>query len=300
MPMNYLLSLLAGMLISAMVVMNGGLNARAGVGLSLTIIHLAGLCFSFLILLLKRQKPAVKKLPPGYYIGGYIGILTTLFNLRAFGHISVTAMMALGLLGESVSSLLADHYGLMGLPKRAFRKDKVPGSLLLLAGILIMLTDFEPVAVLVSLLAGVSVLWSRLVNGRLARHTGAMGATLMNYLTGLSGALLILLVTGLPAGFALKGPAWDYLGGAVGAAIVLISNFVVGKISSFYMTLTLFVGQVAASLLLDMLLAGAFPGRIALGGLFVLAGLTLNLARDKAAAKRSAAAASLPNHAKEA
>lgn len=285
--MFYLLSLLAGMLISAMVVMNGGLNARAGVGLSLAIIHTAGLLFISLFLLLRRQKPRLLKLPPSWYIGGLIGILTTLFNLRAFGHISVSAMMALGLLGESIASLLADHYGFMGLPKRPFKKEKILGGLLLLTGILIMMTSFELVAVLVSMLAGVTVLWSRLVNGRLARRVGVLGATFANYLTGLSGALLVLLVTGIPAGFTFTMPVTNYLGGAVGAMIVIISNFVVGKIASFYMTLALFIGQVTASLLLDMLLMGTFPTRIALGGLFVLAGLTLNLLQDRAAAKKA-------------
>ena len=41
--MFYALSLLAGMMISVMVVFNGGLNAQVGFGLSLVVIHIAGL-----------------------------------------------------------------------------------------------------------------------------------------------------------------------------------------------------------------------------------------------------------------
>ena len=44
--MYYLLSLLAGMLISVMVVFNGGLNGRVGQTAALVIIHLAGLVLS--------------------------------------------------------------------------------------------------------------------------------------------------------------------------------------------------------------------------------------------------------------
>jgi hypothetical protein len=55
------------------------------------------------------------------------------------------------------------------------------------------------------------------------------------------------------------------------------------------MTLIMFVGQVAASLLLDMMLMDEFPVRIALGGLLVLAGLTLSLLQDRARARREAA-----------
>ncbi|NCB35796.1 MAG: DMT family transporter, partial [Clostridia bacterium] len=119
--MYYLLSLLAGMLISVMVVFNGGLNGRVGQTAALVIIHLAGLVFILLLMLVKGEKLRLKRLPFYLYLGGLLGIMTTVFNNTAFGHISVSAMMALGLLGESVSSLLADHFGLLGLPKRPFR-----------------------------------------------------------------------------------------------------------------------------------------------------------------------------------
>jgi len=97
-------------------------------------------------------------------------------------------------------------------------------------------------------------------------------------------------VTGDPRGMALTGPFTNYLGGALGAVIVLICNAVVGRIASFYLTLTLFVGQVTAGLLLDMALTGSFPARTALGGLFVLAGLCLSLLQDRAYNKKVAAA----------
>lgn len=286
--MFYALSLLAGMLISVMVVFNGGLNAQLGTGLSLVVIHLSGLFVISLVLLFKGEKPKTGGLKPWWYVGGLIGILTTLFNLRAFGHISVSAMMALGLMGESLSGLLADHVGLMGTPVRRFRAEKLLGLLLTLAGIAVMLTDFELVAVIVSLLAGMTVLVSRLVNGRLARSAGIYSATFFNYITGLSGALVVLMFTGLPAQINLAGPATNYLGGALGALIVVISNHVVGRIASFYMTLALFIGQVSAGLLLDTLLKGAFPGRVALGGLLVLAGLVINLLQDREYARKAA------------
>ena len=284
--MSYALSLMAGMLISVMVVFNGALNAQVGVGLSLVIIHIAGLVTISLVLLVRRERPRRGRLAPVWYMAGLIGIITTLFNLRAFGHISVSAMMALSLLGESATGLVADHVGLLGYPVRRFRREKLLGLLITLGGILIMLTDFEWVAVLVSLLAGLTILLSRLVNGRLKREVGAASATLINYLTGLAGALLALPLLGLPQAVNLHMPLTSYLGGALGAVIVIISNAVVGRIASFYMTLTLFVGQVSAGLLLDMALIGSFPARTALGGLFVLAGLCVSLLQDRAYKRR--------------
>lgn len=289
--MNYALSLLAGMLISVMVVFNGGLSAQYGFALSLVIIHVSGLIAISLALLLRRERPRFFGMAPLWYTAGLIGILTTVFNLRAFGHISVSAMLALSLLGESLSGLLADHTGFLGHPVRRFHRNKLLGVLVTLAGIAYMLTDFEWLAVLLSLLAGCTALLSRLINGRLTAKIGMYSATLINYLTGLSGALLVLLLVGQGQGTAAPGPFYIYLGGALGAAIVLIMNRVVGRIASFYMTLALFVGQVSAGLLLDMALSGSFPTRTAVGGLFVLAGLMLSLLQDRAQQRKAQPAA---------
>ena len=279
----YFLSLLAGMLISVMVVFNGGLNARVGQTMALVIIHVAGFLFLFAAFFIKKEKPILKKLPLWLYTGGLFGILTTVFNNTAFGHISVSAMMALSLLGESVSGLLADHFGMIGLPIRRFRFEKLWGGLITLIGIVWMLNEFRPLPVLVSLLAGVTVLISRLLNSRLARETSVKTSALFNYMVGLLAALLLLLFTksSVTWSFALSGPPYLYLGGSLGAVIVLLSNHIVGRISSFYMTLAIFIGQVSASLLLDMLLTQSFPMRTAIGGLFVLAGLVINLMQDR-------------------
>lgn len=276
------------MLISVMVVFNGGLNAQMGFGLSMVVIHISGLLAILMVLLIKREKPSFPRMHSVWYSAGLLGILTTVFNLVAFGHISVSAMMALGLLGESMSSLMVDHFGLMGIPVRKMRREKVWGLLIILAGIAIMLTDFVLLPVIVSFCAGITVLLSRLVNGGLSRKSSVTSATLVNYLVGLTGAGLLALFVGVQTPVNFQGPVTNYLGGAVGTVIVIISNFVVGKIASFYMTLTLFVGQVTAGLLLDMMLQGAFPARNALGGLFVLLGLTLNLWQDRAHAQRLA------------
>ena len=281
--MYYLLSLLAGMLISTMVVFNGELNTHVGQIAALVIIHAVGLVFVTVLLLIKKEKPKLKRLPFYLYIGGYIGIVTIVFNNIAFGHISVSAMMSLGLLGESISSLLADHFGVLGFPKRLFRKQKLWGALLSLVGIIWMWDDFQLIPVLISLGAGVMVLLSRLINGQLARKTRLLTSTFINFLTGLSGALLLLLFVGSPTPLAnaFTGRFYIYLGGLLGGIIVLLSSFCVGKIPSFYMTLALFVGQVFAGLLLDMVLTGQFPLRNFIGGFFVLAGLMLNLYIDR-------------------
>lgn len=284
--MYYAYSLLAGMLISVLVVFNGSLSAYLGQGLSLLAIHAVGLAAILLYMALRREKPRKSGLSLWWYTGGLLGILTTLFNLLAFGHISVSAMLGLSLLGESLSGLLADHTGFLGLPVRRFRAEKLLGAAITLAGILLMISDFVVIPVLLSLLAGVTVLLSRLINGRLARASSVATATFSNYAAGLLGSALLLPFLGLPEAIPRDIPFTAFLGGAVGTAVVLISNHIVRRISTFYMTLALFVGQVVAGLLLDMLLLGGFPLRTALGGLLVLLGLTASLLQDRARRRR--------------
>lgn len=282
--MYYSMSLLAGMLISVMVVFNGSLNARVGQLAALVVIHSIGLAVIGLTMLAKGEKPRFPKLPVYLYVGGFIGVLTTVFNNTAFGHISVSAMMALSLLGESLSGLAADHYGFLGIPKRAFRTEKLWGALLTLIGIAVMITEFRLVPMLVSLLAGLTVLVSRLINARMAVKTSVPNSTFLNYLMGLILSVGLYLWLGSGSGGLAAVPGGDptmYLGGALGVAIVLMSNAIVGKIPSVYMSLAIFVGQVFAGILLDRLLMGDYSMRNLLGGLFVLAGLSLSLWQDR-------------------
>lgn len=281
--MNYLAALLCGMMISVMVVFNGGLNERVGQAGALVLIHTVGLLLMSLVMLVKKDRPRNAGVPWYLFSGGVIGVIITVCNNLAFSYISVSAMMALGLLGESITSALADHFGFLGLTKRPFHTSKVFGMLLTLLGIAIMLDSFQLMPVVVSLLAGVGVVSSRLVNSQLAHRTSTRNATFFNYLVGLTGALLVLTLTGGKLTFpqAISGPFYIYLGGALGVVIVLVTNLVVRKIPSLYMTMTLFVGQVFAGVLLDMLLARSLPQKNILGGLLVLCGLMVNLWLDK-------------------
>lgn len=297
--MTYLLSLMAGMLISIMVVFNGGLSDRLGLMAAMLVIHLVGLATISLVLLFKGERPRLRGLPLPLMTAGLLGVLTTTFNNYAFGRISVSAIMALALMGDSLSGLVVDYYGLLGMPRRPFNQRKLWGLMLTLLGIAAMVSGrFALLPVLLSLLAGLTILLSRLLNGAMARLSHPRNSTFINYLVGLLGTLLLMLLWRDGAGLsALPGmPPQLLLGGVIGALMVLLTSHIVGRISSYYMSLTLFVGQVSASLLLDMLLDQGFPWRNLLGGACVLAGLMLNLWQDKqmSAAAKSRAPAHQP------
>lgn len=143
------------------------------------------------------------------------------------------------------------------------------------------------IALIVSFLSGVAIVIARTINARLALATSVVKSSFYNYVTGLTVSALILLVMG---GWAALGQKvefsqwWMYLGGVVGAFIIILSNITVAKIPSFYMTLLLFIGQVTAGIILDMVLTGVLtPGHL-IGGVLAAAGLAINMwidAKDK-------------------
>jgi len=283
------LSVLAGILIAVMVTINGELSDTYGVYSATVIIHIAGALFVSVLLAVRRKSlKSDERLPLHYYLGGAVGVGTVVFNNMAFGRISVTAILALSLLGSVLCSLVVDQYGWFGMARHPVSVKKLPGIVLAALGIAWMLWPFDMrviVPVIVSLLTGVTIVVSRSLNARLTCKTGMLQSTFFNYAVGLAVSAAILLAFGqsepMMAGFAFSPRIWIYTGGMLGACIVTLFNAVSVKISSFYVSLLSFVGQIFAGVALDALLAGAFSLPNLIGGVLVTAGLAHNLWIDK-------------------
>jgi len=283
------LSVLAGVLIAVMVTINGGLSETYGVYSATVIIHIAGLLLVSVLLAARHKslKPD-EKLPIHYYLGGAVGVGTVVFNNMAFGRISVTAILALSLLGSVLCSLVVDQYGWFGMTCHPVSIKKLPGIALAALGIAWMLWPFDMhvvIPVIVSLLTGVTIVVSRSLNARLTCKTGMLQSTFFNYAVGLTVSAAILLIFGrgepMAAGFEFSPRVWIYTGGMLGACIVTLFNAVSVKLSSFYVSLLSFVGQIFAGVALDALLAGAFSLPNLIGGVLVTAGLAQNLWVDR-------------------
>ncbi len=283
--MYYIFSIIAGAIVSVMVVVNGKLTDSYGVYLATAAIHFIGLIFAVIATKLKKEAllPA-KKAPFHLYLGGAVGVLTVMFNNMCFGKISVSAILALCLLGQGITSLVFDQYGFFGMPKHAFRKNKLIGLFVVLIGIAIMVSYYEIsalVPVILSLITGFTVVLSRTINAGLAEKTSIMRSTLYYYVAGFIFSFIILIIFKWNSSpFAQisvpVNPAY-YLGGVMGVFIIIILNATVSKISSLFMTLLLFAGQVFTGLAVDMVLTGMFSLPNLLGGLFVTAGLFINV-----------------------
>ncbi|WOO37550.1 DMT family transporter [Anaerocolumna sp. AGMB13020] len=141
---------------------------------------------------------------------------------------------------------------------------------------------------IISVLAGVSVVLGRILNAKLAEQIGTVQATVINYVVGIFFSILIFLF--LERGISLTAPSihipiWAYLGGILGVVIIMVSNYTTPRVPAFYLTLLVFLGQLAVGILIDWLVAKEFSVYKLIGSLFVVCGFTYNLLLDRKPAK---------------
>lgn len=143
--------------------------------------------------------------------------------------------------------------------------------------------------VLFAILCGVTNVLSRSVNFVLSQKIGMYQSTFFNYVFGLIGSILILLISGetfkLFSASSYNAPWYVYAGGLVGVAVVTLLSYLSAKVSSFYLTLLSFVGQLFTGIIIDGLLTGQMSVYKVIGGFLVLIGLAYNLYVDSKNAK---------------
>lgn len=294
--MYYLLALLTGVLITVMVTFNGRMTAAHGIYTATVVIHVVGLVCIALLLLARREAPFLrgKNIPFYMYLGGAVGVLTVLLTNFAFGQISVSALMALGLFGQSLSGIAVDHFGIFGMARHPFNRRKLSGLGMMLGGIGMMMADFGGNAAFLAAAAafasGGIIVTSRVLNARLAAQIGSRRGVFICHIAGLAVALPLFFLlgrgeVGFHFNYALSPMFFIYLGGLLGVVVISIDNFTSVRIPAFYLALMLFIGQVTAGLAADFIIDRIFNFANISGGLMVAGGLCLNVSIDRQAAK---------------
>lgn len=283
--MYYIYSFVAAVIIAVMVVTNGSLGDFYDSYIASIIIHAVGLSFLTIVAVIKKEKLfSYKSIPILLYCGGAIGVVTTLCNNLAFGKISVTAIIALGLFAQTVTSLIIDQFGLFGMPVKKLNLAKGISLIFTLMGILYLLkgTEFHLGAIILSLATGVSIVLSRFVNAMLAERTNVLVSTWYNFMVG-------FVVTTVVWGFAYfvgaSGPItleispklWIYTGGLLGICGVALSSLCAKKIPALILTLIMFVGQLFAGILLDYVLLRVLSIPTLIGGILTTIGLVISV-----------------------
>jgi transporter family-2 protein len=72
------------------------------------------------------------------YSAGAISVFTVMFNNLSYVALGVSIPVALGLLGQLLTSLFFDHFGFLGMTKIKFNKKKIIGLIIISLGISIM------------------------------------------------------------------------------------------------------------------------------------------------------------------
>jgi len=139
--------------------------------------------------------------------------------------------------------------------------------------------------IIISILAGVTIVIGRTINSNLAERIGIFQGTFFNYVVGLLFSIIFLIFSKetFPSSFSnfQSIPFLAYLGGLLGVITIVVSNYMTPRISSFYLTLFIFIGQLFTGIIIDYITLGTVSMGKIIGGILVLIGLTYNLIVDK-------------------
>ncbi len=140
-------------------------------------------------------------------------------------------------------------------------------------------------AIIFSMLSGVTIVISRTTNAMLSLKSNTLVSTFYNYIIGLIVSILFFLI--------FYGPSFDfiyqesypslfyYFGGPLGILAVFFSAYLALRIPSLVMTLLLSFGQIASGLVLDYYLTNTFDKGNVIGGLLVFIGLLFINQKEK-------------------
>lgn len=291
------LDVLTGMVISIMVVANTLYGQATTMGVSLIINHAIGLTILSLILLLGRNKPAIRgprlKAPWYLYFNGLFGL--AILNLNYYTVINTGASLAMAstVFGQSICSLVFDLTGWMGMQKRSLNKAKAESLLVSLVGIIIMAGSgegkFALLFIMLGILAGALTMTQMVLNSTLAIYKGAIRASQQNFIGGLVAGLVFYFllqrnetISGLGATPSL--PLLLVVSGGILAVFVVVStSYVIVKIPAVYSALLLSSAQILMSLAIDTVFFDSFSLPLLLGSLLMLLGMGGNLVADKKA-----------------
>ena len=141
-PLSLLAAFVTGGILTFMVLFNGMLAAHGTALFSSWAAHGTGTVAALIFLaVLPRRKVAPKgKAPFWAYLGGLSGAMTVMLTSTTVNTpLALSGTLALGLAGQMVFSLIADLFGLFGLPVRKPDARQMAAIALITAGSLIII-----------------------------------------------------------------------------------------------------------------------------------------------------------------
>lgn len=221
-----------------------------------------------------------RTIPFWMLLGGACGALTVSTQGVTAGVLGVSLFTVGVVAGQTLHGLVLDRIGFGPAGVVAVTPGRVLGGALALAAVGISLSgDVLATAPLWMLLlpfaAGVGIAWQAATNGRLAQRVKSpLIATFMSFVAGTVALLLAAAVSVAIRGLPAASPAepWLYLGGFLGFAYILLGAFIVAHTGVLLMGLGSVLGQLAASVVIDLIWpAAAGPALWQIVGMVVVA-----------------------------
>ena len=270
-----LIALLLGVLAGALIPFQTAINSRLAVRLgavfpaSLVSFAIGSAGLGLLVLLTGTPMPwaaTAAGQPWWIWIGGVCGLVFLTMNIVLMPRIGASATVVLPLVGQVFGGLVVDMTGAFDTAVRPLSLLRALGAVLVVVGAAMVNLAGRPVADaspgahrphpllwVVAVLAGTLGAIQTAVNGRLGQAMGsALAAALVSFLIGTAGLVIVNLVSlpRIPRG----GPAipwWQFSGGLLGAAFVLVNAFNAPVLGTSLAVSIVLLGQVAAGLVLD-------------------------------------------------
>lgn len=221
-----------------------------------------------------------RTIPFWMLLGGACGALTVSTQGVTAGILGVSLFTVGVVAGQTLHGLVLDRIGFGPAGVVAVTPGRVLGGALALAAVGISLSgDVLASAPLWMLLlpfaAGVGIAWQAATNGRLAQRVASpLIATFTSFIAGTVALLLAAAVSVAIRGLPSAPPAepWLYLGGFLGFAYILLGAFIVAHTGVLLMGLGSVLGQLAASVVIDLVWpAAAGPSLWQIVGMVVVA-----------------------------
>lgn len=136
--MYYIGNIGIGILISLLIFFNGFLSKYLGNFTSLLIVHVVG--FITIGIFKYFNKASRIKYPKEFYfyLGGLFNILTFFSQNITMKNIGVSSTIIFIIVGQMISSILVDHFGLFGREVHKLQKNKIFSFLIILFGAILI------------------------------------------------------------------------------------------------------------------------------------------------------------------
>lgn len=133
----WMLAVLAGALLPIQLLVNSSLAQASGSAIYAAMVSMAG--GTLLLLLTGRARgfsfATVRSAPPFIWLGGFWGSIYILTSIVVTRNLGTAWTVVLLIATQTVLSLLIDHFGLFGLPKKPFDFKRGLAALLLVAAV---------------------------------------------------------------------------------------------------------------------------------------------------------------------